>query len=881
MRRLIESKGYDGIVYRNTGETAGGAETMKRQTDLLAALSASQKRRGRPPGQYDEEDQQTPEYQAWNAAYERDQDFRARNAEDSYIVFHPEQVKSATGNTGAFNPKDKNITRMSLIPGLPDPTLEGEGKAKDLFGKYAGSINVNQMNVDEDAKKRLHAYYQAMKPQLEQLLGKTLSDEEVRDAAENSPPLDQVMPFSMQKNVAAGVLKLRQVIAEGSMRGDVTKEYYENYVRLQSIAKFAGRLLQKFNVKADPNAFNAMGEESAKLPAANQLQMDVLQKIAATGARMDDVIDQAHGLDWKNPREVAKFYRQYVKPTAWELLTEFRYINMLSSPLTHIIKSASEAQAFTLATATRAGAGVVGTMQRAVGLKGEHYMGEAPRFVGGAMQAFPGAIKAAADVMAGRTAMDRYSVDRLPSMGQAANKAMIPIAKFNQAFGSVTHALEAASQFWIHMAEGGEIKARTYQAKKLGQDPVAQMAQIAVDAHEAARRWMFRSRPNSSGENGQGSVLNTIDAVTEQINKLRSLKGNSAQKSVRDVANFFIPFVNTPMNILKAGIEYSPMGFTTMIRAGDKTTQFSKAMIGSTVFAGAAALVANTQSTWATPNNASDRADFQAAGKVPYAIKIGDRWFQYNKMGALAYPIALAAAWKEYSTDPRYENLGGRVGAAMAGYAKFFGDQSYVQGLTDLTKNLEGNVKSFAQDTPANFARQLVPLDALQGWVNTIFDPKIRVATSPFERLESGIPGLSQNLTERSTPLGEPATRVAPAQNLFNLTPIKTSVESTDPVVRAVGRLGLKIGVPSRVVFGQTLENDQYQRYVKEVGQDVKQEITSTVLDPSFAKIPKSEQQETIDMIIHNVRRGVKMEMFQDLYERQAEQQNEQPQEAE
>ena len=250
-------------------------------------------------------------------------------------------------------------------------------------------------------------------------------------------------------------------------------------------------------------------------------------------------------------------------------------------------------------------------------------------------------------------------------------------------------------------------------------------------------------------------------------------------------------------------------------------------------------------------------------------------------MGALAYPIALAAAWKEYSTDPRYENLGGRLGAAMAGYAKFFGDQSYVQGLTDLTKNLEGNVKSFAQDTPANFARQLVPLDALQGWVNTMFDPKVRVATSPFERLESGIPGLSQNLTERSTPLGETATRVAPAQNLFNLTPIKTSVEPTDPVTRAVGRLGLKIGVPSRVVFGETLDNDTYQKYVKEVGSAVKDEITSTVLDPSFATIPKSEQQETIDMIVHKVRRAIKMEMFQNLYEKQVEQKSEQPTEGE
>jgi len=116
---------------------------------------------------------------------------------------------------------------------------------------------------------------------------------------------------------------------------------------------------------------------------------------------------------------------------------------------------------------------------------------------------------------------------------------------------------------------------------------------------------------------------------------------------------------------------------------------------------------------------------------------------------------------------------------------------------------------------------------------------------------------------------------VAPGENLFNLTPIKTSVESTDPVIREVGRLGLRVGIPSRVVFGQTLENDQYQKYVKEVGQDVKQEIASTILDPSFARIPKSEQQETIDMIVHRVRRGVKMEMFQDLYEKQAEQKSE------
>lgn len=109
LRRLIERKGYDGIVYTNLGEAGGAAPLRAAQGEATAAMAEAQRARGKSVSAYDIEDQQTPEYKAHREAYEAYHQYLATHAEDSYIAFRPEQIKSAIGNSGEFDPRSKNI----------------------------------------------------------------------------------------------------------------------------------------------------------------------------------------------------------------------------------------------------------------------------------------------------------------------------------------------------------------------------------------------------------------------------------------------------------------------------------------------------------------------------------------------------------------------------------------------------------------------------------------------------------------------------------------------------------------------------------------------------------------------------------------------------
>jgi hypothetical protein len=107
-RDFLQSKGHDGIVYKNTGEV-GGSEPYREE--IKAATQELHKHFPKNKNSFDHTDQMHPAYQAWASAHDKYREHRENNAEDSYIAFHPTQVKSAIGNSGNFDPKDPSVVR--------------------------------------------------------------------------------------------------------------------------------------------------------------------------------------------------------------------------------------------------------------------------------------------------------------------------------------------------------------------------------------------------------------------------------------------------------------------------------------------------------------------------------------------------------------------------------------------------------------------------------------------------------------------------------------------------------------------------------------------------------------------------------------------------
>jgi len=88
----IEAAGYDGIVYKNRYEFPGSAEAQQKIDEAQI---------------YGE---------SVTAARKNFSELRKKNAgSDSYIVFHPDQIESALGNSGAFDPKDPNILKSENV----------------------------------------------------------------------------------------------------------------------------------------------------------------------------------------------------------------------------------------------------------------------------------------------------------------------------------------------------------------------------------------------------------------------------------------------------------------------------------------------------------------------------------------------------------------------------------------------------------------------------------------------------------------------------------------------------------------------------------------------------------------------------------------------
>ena len=95
-----------------------------------------------------------------------------------------------------------------------------------------------------------------------------------------------------------------------------------------------------------------------------------------------------------------------------------------------------------------------------------------------------------------------------------------------------------------------------------------------------------------------------IDELTNTVMKLRA----SENPVVRWPAKLSLPFVRIGSNLFKQGIEYSPLGVTTIPGASEITPQLSKMIIGSTVFGIAGSLVGDNRLTWGAPTSRYDRS---------------------------------------------------------------------------------------------------------------------------------------------------------------------------------------------------------------------------------------------------------------------------------
>lgn len=615
--------------------------------------------------------------------------------------------------------------------------------------------NVKRVGADDQAQRTMSELIREtdLGQKMKEPGGNPLTFKEVEAQARVSPTLNVTKTRENALKLGAEAKALRNKVAEYAQLGLTDDKYREALIKDKAFGQFIARLLGQRRMISNPDDVSIFNQ--------------MISKILKEGADIDEVAAAAKGVDFDNPQQAAEFYRKFIKTKTSDWLDLLRYNSMLSSPSTHINNAFSNfGGSAIIAPIEKTITGTLDFLASPFTKERKAFAGEGLAYAGGYGANVGNAAHKFADVLSGKAAETNLDTRGIPLATKGVGKGVYNVLNFPMKL------LEATDQFFTTLSEGGE-----RSALELRKSKGVNVGDIEKQVKEKAAYRLFRQEP---GDKSQGYVLQAVDELTGLIQRARG----SSNPITSTVAKYTLPFVRTPMNIFKQSVEYSPAGFMTIPGAKNKTEQLSKAILGTTAFAGASMLLASGRTTWAEPTGEKQKAAFRAAGMQPYSVKIGNQWVAYSKLPpALAANLALVSALHDAEESKTLNQS--QTDAILEGVAKwgnFFADQSYVKQIGDLISATKGDAESFTRFF-SNYPQQLVPYRALMGWITRIVDPYQRkidtdgsLLEKQIQQLEMSIPGLSANVPMRLDNSGNPIENQNRLLNAFS--PVRITNEN-------------------------------------------------------------------------------------------------------
>lgn len=504
-------------------------------------------------------------------------------------------------------------------------------------------------------------------------------------------------------------------------------------------------------------------------------------------------LDQAMKIPGVDIEEVAKklatlgsdaekldYLRSLQKHSPLDMARSLYYANILSGVRTHIRNVFGNA----VNGAFHAASGVAATgydlaRSTVTGQPRTMYVGELqPRLVGAAAGVKQGLDDALFTLQHGYTpkALGTFDVPRPELPGGGKNP-----------FNLVGRTLEAEDQLFYGINYNTELYGRLY-AKARGKglkgealaDQIAQWKlnpprDVAEAAEKAALHAVFKEDP--------GKWTAAIMGLKKEIPFL----------------DFVMPFVKTPANILRQGIEATPLApitkqARTALAAGgrEQAEQVGRMVTGTTALAALAYWASQGKISGAGPTDPEKRAALMESGWRPNSIKLGDTWVSFDQIQPLAQPLyAVANAWEQYRENQHVapEQVLGAMGSAVV-------DQSFFSGVSDLNNALSDPDRYMRQFTQ-RMVQGAVPFSGMARNITQATDPTVRQPKNAAEDVKTIVPGLSKTVEPKLDRLGGEVQRSGGAA--VQLTPFNVGTPSKDPVIQELTRLKVdSLGVPPK-----------------------------------------------------------------------------------
>lgn len=562
----------------------------------------------------------------------------------------------------------------------------------------------------------------------------------------------------------------------------------------------AGRALQSFNIKAGSSA--------------EQMRLINEALEASGGENVSKLMAKKLG-ELEGVANINTYIEQASRATTKEMVYEAWINGLLSSPATHAVNILSNSLTAVWAVGERKIASLIGASIDRQSVPAGEATAQLWGMVKGARDGWalawdslktgePADVITKMEVKSHRaisaenlqlTGTAGRSADFIGSAVRTPGRLLIASDEF---FKSVGYRMELHAQAF-RQATGEGLKGDDL-AKRMNeiiQDPPENITFAAIDAS----RYQTFTKPLAAGGKA-------VQKLTQAVPALRVI----------------IPFIRTPVNIMKYAGERTPVAFASKaIRAeiasggARRDMALAKMATGSMIMATAADLTMSGTITGSGPADYNLRNIKRATGWQPHSIKIGDTYISYDRLDPVGATIGMAADLTEILGQiDEFDAVDVSV-AAVSSIAKNITSKTYLRGVSEAFETLGSLSDDPDAENPKarrwleRFVGSAVPAGVAQ--LERTLSPEMSSTQGIIEKLRSRIPGFSKDLPPRRNIYGEPVY-LEGGIGPDIMSPLYKSTDKKDKISDEIVAQQTLIRMPRKTINGVPLSTKEYDKYI-------------------------------------------------------------------
>ncbi|MDP1026277.1 thermonuclease family protein [Sphingomonas sp. KR1UV-12] len=327
-----------------------------------------------------------------------------------------------------------------------------------------------------------------------------------------------------------------------------------------------------------------------------------------------------------------------------------------------------------------------------------------------------------------------------------------------------------------------------------------------------------------------------------------------------------LPFVRTPVNLLKFAAERSPAALLMKswrkeVSAGGarRDLAIARALVGTGFGAAMYEAAVDGKITGGGPADPSARRLLMADGWQPYSLKVGDRYYSYARLDPFSTTIGTVADMvdlQSHMTDKQQERSGTLVVAAILNNLS---SKTWLSGLSGALEAVNDPGR-YSEGFISRLVGGIVVPSAVAQFAR-VSDPVLREARGPLDRIRSRIPGMSDDLPARRDVYGR-EMRSEGGLGPDIASPIWTGTRRNDRTTAALLAEGINLSAPQRTVSGNRLTPEEYSRYSEASGQALKPQLDALVASPDWDWLDDEGKQAAVDKLARAARAQARRGMF-------------------